>query len=109
VAQFDEQVSEDGSCIIMIGGDVDLAVVDELLACARNNLAVANAVELDLADVSFIDSTGLGALVLIRQEAAALAKPLTLRNVPPSVVRLLQITGLGDVFDVESPTIVDTA
>lgn len=101
MAQFSQHVLEDGTCVIEVSGEFDLAVVDEFLEVARGGLSGAPALILDLREVSFIDSTGLGALVLLRNEAGAATKRLRLDNLPRPVTRLLALTGLQDAFEVD--------
>lgn len=99
MARFEEKTGDAG-VVLSVSGEVDLAVVDELVATVRASLERADGVLLDLRGVSFIDSSGLGALVLVRNEAVAAAKSLSLVHVPASLTRLLQLTGLQDSFDV---------
>jgi anti-anti-sigma factor len=51
-----------------------------------------------LGAVSFLDPTGLGALVLIRNAAVEQGKEIMLANIPECVRLLLSITGLDEVF-----------
>ena len=51
--------------------------------------------ELDLGGLSFMDSTGLNALILVRRR---LSGTLVLVNPPPTVVRMLEATSLTDMF-----------
>jgi anti-anti-sigma factor len=90
----------DGTRHISLVGEIDLAVTDEFLTQVRESLAAADHVDLDFGGVTFIDSSGLGALVLLRQEAGQQSKRLSLVNVSPATSRLLRITGLEDAFDV---------
>jgi anti-anti-sigma factor len=71
-------------------GELDLSTVALLLAALDELPAGANV--LDLAELSFMDASGLHAL---EQYAASLngAQPLVLLNVPPTTRRLFQITG----------------
>jgi anti-anti-sigma factor len=101
VAQFDQHLLDDGTCVVEASGEVDLAVVADLLEVGRDGLSRGRAMCLDLRQVSFIDSTGLGALIVLRNEAAASDKPLRLVNVPAPVTRLLELTGLGTAFDID--------
>jgi anti-sigma B factor antagonist len=48
---------------------------------------------LDLADVRFIDSAGVGALLSIRERAERQSVELELTNVPRHVERVLDLTG----------------
>jgi len=100
VATFELDVTGDGDAVVRMSGEIDLAVVDEVLSAAREGLAHHDGLRLDLSRVTFIDSTGLGALVRVRNESAAEGKSLTLVDVPASLVRLLDITGLHDMFTV---------
>ena len=84
---------------LAVSGEVDIAGVETLLTEARAYLSTDVALlELDLSGVTFIDSTGLGALVLIRNEATKAGKRVTLTHAPPAVVRLLEITGLAELL-----------
>ena len=51
-----------GVAVVRLSGELDLGGVAELTACA-GQLPVAGAVEVDLRALSFLDSTGLTALV----------------------------------------------
>jgi anti-sigma B factor antagonist len=55
---------------------------------------------LDLAQVTFIDSSGLRMLIQARQMFPDDPSALTLRNPQPATTRLLELTGLADYFAV---------
>ncbi len=55
---------------------------------------------IDLSGVNFVDSSGLSALIDIRNDALA-AHELVLQAVPPHVRRVLSMTGLDTVFTIE--------
>jgi anti-anti-sigma factor len=103
VAQFRES-TRDGGCVLQVEGEFDLAVVDEFLGRVRDCLDRVEAIQLDLQGVSFIDSSGLGALLRVRKEAAEKNRRVSLVNVTAATNRLLQITGLQNAFDIE-PTV----
>jgi len=102
VVEFRESGRSDGGCVLHVEGEFDLAVVDEFLEWALPCVEGADAVEIDLQGISFIDSSGLGALVRVRNDAVAQGKPLTLVNPSHATLRLLELTGLQDVFDTRS-------
>jgi len=84
---------------LTVSGDVDIATVDQLLGEARACLeGGADVCEIDLSGVTFMDSSGLGALVRIRNLAHDQSKQVLLTNIPARVSRLLEVTGLTDVF-----------
>jgi anti-sigma B factor antagonist len=57
-------------------------------------------VVLDLAQLTFIDSSGLRALVALAKDADSRGTSLALRNLPRHAQRVLELTGLGDWFEV---------
>jgi anti-anti-sigma factor len=85
----------DTSVELTLTGDLDMVAtfnlepeVDRLLADRRVRRLILN-----LADVGFIDSAGVGALVSIHERAEQLGVELTLTDVPGPVRRVLEITG----------------
>jgi anti-anti-sigma factor len=79
---------------VALSGELDMAVafrleteIDRLLATPGIRTLV-----LDLADVSFVDSAGLGALLSIREEATRVGIGLTIARVSALVRRLLDVT-----------------
>jgi anti-sigma B factor antagonist len=58
-------------------------------------------VVLDLAELGFLDSTGLRVLVEAHANLTGAGGELRLRNAPETTRRLLDITGLADVLGVE--------
>ena len=59
-------------------------------------------VVLDLGDVSFIDSSGLRVLIALATRASDVGRTVTLDRPSPTVARLLEITGLAEMFGLES-------
>ena len=57
---------------------------------------------LDLSTVSYLDSSGLGMLVLLRKRLARRGAGVTLFDVQPNVRRVLEITGLNRAFHFDS-------
>lgn len=60
--------------------------------------ATANRVVVDLAGVTFIDSTGIGVLMSAVKRARAFGGDVRLAGVKPFVTKVLEITGLHRVF-----------
>jgi anti-anti-sigma factor len=102
VVEFRESGRSDGGCVLHVGGEFDLAVVDEFLEWALPRVEDLEVIEIDLGAVSFIDSSGLGALVRVRNEAVAKGKTLSLVNPGHATLRLLELTGLQHAFDIRS-------
>jgi anti-sigma B factor antagonist len=93
----------DGPAVLVVSGEVDLAVAEELRTAAEAAAAssAGRGVVFDLSAVTFLDSTGLGALVSVRNSVVESGAPVVVRHPSASVMKVFKITGLADVFDVE--------
>lgn len=90
----------DGRAVVTLRGELDLASSPELLR--RLHLLLdrpVTSLTLDLADLTFIDSSGLGTLCHALQEAEDQGITLTLDRVPDHARRVLEITGLTKRFN----------
>lgn len=65
------------------------------------NIESLNA-ELDLSDVDYMDSTGLGVFVAFYKSVNSQGGHLKLSGLSARLKRLFDITGLGDIMDIES-------
>lgn len=104
MAEFSAEPTTDGDvCVVAVSGELDAHTAPELTAAAAAGLDAPQVkhLVLDLSEVSFIDSTGIAALVRLRKRSQELAKALRLRNPGPRVVRVLQITALDSIFDMD--------
>jgi len=92
-----------GRHTILVEGDVEISTAPRLQADLRTALqSDAREVVVDLRDVTFIDSTGLGVLVNARQRARTDGKHLKLM-LPEGEARFpFEVTGLASLFDTSS-------
>ena len=77
-------------------------IVSPALGCFSVGVGVAvdaEAVVVDLTDLSFIDSVGLSVLVSAHQRGEADGIPLEIHSVPPACRRVFEITRLDEVLD----------
>jgi anti-sigma B factor antagonist len=89
-----------GECVLTVRGDIDLASASDFEASLRTALdSGPSSVTLDLAALTFIDSSGLRVLVSASKDAQSRGATLGLRNVPRHAQRVLDITGLSEWFD----------
>jgi anti-sigma B factor antagonist len=88
-----------GFTVLRPQGDIDVATGPALKDCITETL-VAGGVHLvvDLQDVEFIESTGLGALVGGRRRAEAVKGSLTLVCTEDRLLQVFRLTGLDKVF-----------
>ena len=86
---------------LRLRGDIDLATADDVLAegsALLNEAGSGVALVVDLVDVTFLDSSGLSALVRLRLAAEAQGGQVLLSNVPDRVAALLELSGLTEYF-----------
>ena len=86
---------------IKVTGEIDISNADSL----RNAIDLAleqptEAVELDFAQVSYIDSTGIGVLVGAAHHAVDHGKRFSCTNVQPPVMRVVQLLGVDQEISI---------
>jgi anti-anti-sigma factor len=87
-----------GSVTIALDGDLDFASVDELeTAILAAEQSDADAIRLDLAEVTFIDSTGLSQLLEAKKRSDGRFR-VTPSN-SEAVSRLLSLTGTTEILE----------
>jgi anti-anti-sigma factor len=91
---------KDGVATIALSGELDLAAVPTL----TENLAPfegngVSTIVLDLQDLTFIDSSGLLALLEARRRAMSNAHRLLLSGPSPAARRLIELTGTQRLLD----------
>jgi anti-sigma B factor antagonist len=87
---------------VTIMGEIDMSnslVLGEHLAGVVE--AEKRDLVLNMAHVAFIDSTGLAALLHARRQLASFGRSLVLEAPSDAVSRILQVTGLDALFQVE--------
>lgn len=90
-----------GHTLIELSGEIDLAVVPDLVTEFEYATAqLSPFVVLDLNRVDFIDSSGLGALVMARRKAKELGGDVVLAGADQQMRELLSMTNLGELFSV---------
>ena len=92
-------VSSQGT-VLYVRGEVDPAtapvLVDALLDAEQLDGA---GIVVDLADVTFMDASGLSALVAVRERLRRDGRgPMTVQAASAPVHRLFELTGLGDLL-----------
>lgn len=92
--------SDDDSAAVSPAGDLDVSTSPRLLTCIDELLAEGRTrITLDLRAVTFIDSSGLGALVKAHKRAAPPAE-LTVIQAQPHIHRAMEISGILKVIRV---------
>jgi anti-anti-sigma factor len=88
--------------VLSLRGELDVAVARAVVEQGTAALAASGGtLVVDLIDVTFMDSSALGALVTIRNNAVALGRAVVVRNAQPAARRIFEITGLIDAFGLD--------
>jgi anti-sigma B factor antagonist len=86
---------------VALHGEVDVATVDQVRVALADAIAGRpRALVVDMADLSFIDSTGLGALIFGFQRCRDQGITFRLANTSRGVRQILVLSGLIEVVEV---------
>jgi anti-sigma B factor antagonist len=90
-----------GVVVLTLSGRLDLASGTTLKEQVKSQLKKGNtSVHLNLAQVDFINSSGLGALVSIMKEVRLQKGRFTLSNLANYVQEIFEITQLSHIFEI---------
>lgn len=87
----------DGGVTLLVNGEIDLES-SALLSDALVEVSTASRVHLDLTHVGYMDSTGLRAVLVAREEIEGRGGTLDIVAASSIVHRLIEITGLAELL-----------
>jgi|1186.fasta_scaffold48970_2 anti-sigma B factor antagonist len=97
-----DTTSSQDSTVLAAAGEIDIDTVDLLRTAVADTLqAGTRNLVVDLNQVSYIDSAGLGVLVGTYKRVTGADGAFTVRCCEPRVLRLFAITGLTDLLDID--------
>jgi anti-anti-sigma factor len=85
---------EDGTVVVHLEGELDLIASPEFRALLAEVTTHASGLVVDLADVRFVDSTGLALLLQAHKRMENRSLPFSVINATGQPLSLLQISGL---------------
>ncbi len=91
----------DGAAVVSVTGDVDLVSSAHLRTVLEDALGLSSQLIVDVGEMTFIDSSGLSALVHVHRQAADRGVSMVVRRPSPMLKRLLSITRLDTVLVVD--------
>ena len=88
--------------VVALDGEIDIEVAPDLRRRLHEavDASPGSTVTIDMAKVTFIDSTGLGLLVSALKRARQSGGSVTIANAAPNVAKVFRITGLDQVLEV---------
>ena len=98
-------------CIVRLAGELDIATTSKLRRVLKERLVDAGEVNIvvDLTELDFMDSSGLGVLIGMHKRARALRGSLAVVCPDGPVLRVMSITGLLHVLHVHASLEAATA
>jgi anti-anti-sigma factor len=101
------QVAADGKATVRVRGELDIATADQAYAYLRDVVDSQDGpVMMNLSELTFCDAAGLGVLARVAGHARRSGRSLKLTAARPSLVRIMHITGMDEVFpEVRSPSL----
>ena len=92
----------DDKMVITVRGDIDAYHSADFKKEVREKIASFKGIKvvLDLSNVAYIDSAGLGSLVAILKDVRNSGKTFTLAALKPNVKRIFEMTRLDKVFKI---------
>ncbi|MET7689143.1 STAS domain-containing protein [Streptomyces sp. NPDC005483] len=91
--------------VLELCGELDYANVAELhAALADLSLRPGQCLVLDMSGLEFCDSSGITALIAARGNAQDVQADVALAAVPPTMLRVLRIVGLDQIFTIHPDT-----
>jgi anti-sigma B factor antagonist len=95
-------VADGSPPVLQVGGELDLATAGQLATALQQALAADATVVVDMAEVTFVDASGLR-VILQAAESLDGAGPLTLLHAP-RVAWLLKVVGLEGISTIDLAT-----
>ena len=94
--------AQPGQTILVLHGELDMATESQLRDVAMAQLGVSGlaTLGLDLADITFLDSSGISVLVEVRNQAQERGIAMEISAVSPHAARVLTIVGLAKSFGI---------
>lgn len=100
--KMDIEIKEEASLVkIIINGDIEMMTIksfkQKLFEIGQQ---IDKDIEIDLANVDYIDSSGVGVLISLLKLQKKKGKELIINKVSSKVLNVLKLSSLSDVFNI---------
>ncbi|GAA4262105.1 anti-sigma factor antagonist [Dactylosporangium darangshiense] len=90
--------------MLTLSGEIDYETAQELRTSVSSVLdGSIDLLVIDLAGVTFLDSTGIGTLVVAKRICHSMGVKLDIRRPNPFIARLFAVVGVSDILGVPIP------
>jgi anti-sigma B factor antagonist len=97
-----EIVRSPGRVTLRVAGEIDMSTAPSVHEGAVDAIRHHPTLDIDLSAVTFMDSSGLHVLLATRQLAERRGGHVRLMHPTPSVMRVLKVTGVDGMFEIET-------
>lgn len=96
-----EKKIERQTLLLRLNGEIDMNTADSLRQAIDNEIERrgVRSVILNLQDVEFIDSSGLGVILGRYKKLLPLGGKLKITNVPPHIFKIMELSGLPKIIN----------
>lgn len=94
-------VDEDGRPVVVARGEIDVATSEVFGRCVAEALERDPKLVLDLAEVTFMDSTGLSVIVRAYQASGQVREGIVVRSPCAAVQRTLEVSGIAQLLTID--------
>ena len=96
------KMSDDGKTLtIKISGRFDISLHKTFSDSYKDKTDSVSVVIMDMADVEYIDSSGLGMMLVLRERIGGDAATIDIVNVSPGVEKILKTTNYDKLFNIK--------
>ena len=96
-----KEEDRDGAKIIHLEGDIDLEQTDVVRKTLSEAVEKNDTVHANMANVSYIDSSGVSVLIEVNQKAGDAGKTFALEKISEQVSSVLQMAKLDSFFTIK--------
>jgi len=97
-----EVVRSPGRVTLRVTGEIDMSTAPSVHEAAVGAIRHHPTLDIDLSAVTFMDSSGLHMLLATKQLAERRGGHVRLLHPTPSVMRVLEVTGVDGMFEIET-------
>lgn len=90
-----------GRPVVRVRGEIDVATAPQFAECVELALTKGTPLVIDLAETTFMDSTGLSTLIRAHHASGRVKEAIVLRSPCAAVRRTLDVSGVAEVFTIE--------
>lgn len=97
--------NQEGRCTVYLTGELDLETASQMRAAMSTLVELSDReLVLNLRDLRYIDSTGIGILVSVVRARHSKSAPFLVEAIPPNIRKLFDMTGISTFLSGSAPS-----